>query len=184
MSGDGAQPGMPRRLDGWRSTQGRAPDGAIDSEQQLRATRPAVERSEQGAAALGRAYWREVTRASRGVVRAREDARGVELRLLAFGPTLLRFGPAELRVGAEGVGAAYPIRGGLLARSPGGTLSVSQSDGDAPVLSAAVRGFHPRLAARQGRPPFTDALYEHVQRRVHVAISRRYLWRLTVEGAR
>lgn len=184
MPEDRAQPEMPRRLDGWRSTQGRAPDGAIDSEQQLRAPRPAVERSERGAAALGRAYWREVTRASRGLVRARDSDCGVELRLLGFGPALLRLGPAELRVDADGVGAAYAIHGGVLAQAPGGTLSVSQSDGEAPVLTAAVRGFHPRLAARHGRPPFTGALYEHVQRRLHVAISRRYLWRLTVEGAR
>jgi hypothetical protein len=174
---------MPPHLEGWSSTQGRAPDGAIDSEQQLRASRPAVERSEQGAAALGHAYWREVTRASRGVIRAHDGAGGIDLRLFGIGPSLLRLGTAELRVDADGVGASYPIRGGLLARTAGGMLSVSQSDGDAPILAAAVQGFHPRLAAPQGRPPFTGALYEHVQRRLHEAISRRYLRRLGEEGA-
>jgi hypothetical protein len=169
---------VPRTLDGWRSTQGRAQDGAIDSEQQLRAARPAVERSEQGAAALGHAYWREVTRASRGLVRSRDDARGVELRLLGLRPALFRFGPPELRVGGDGVVAVYPIRGGLLTRSPVGTFSVSQSDGETPVLAAAVRGYHPTLDA------FAGWLYEHGQHRLHVAISRRYLWRLSVQGAR
>jgi hypothetical protein len=176
---------MPRRRpDGWRSTQRRADDGAIDSEQEVRASAPVVERSAQGAAALGRGYWREVTRASRGLVRARERADGVQLRLGGIGPALLRLGPAELAGGPGAVSATYPILGGLLAHEPGGVFTVCQSEEARPLVVTAVRGFHPRLAARNGRPPITGALYEQVQRRVHVAISRRYLRRLLAEGAR
>ena len=57
----------------------------------------------------------------------------------------------------------YPILGGLLSGREGGSLTLSQDGRD---LSVAVNGFYGRR------------IYEHVQRRVHVAISRRYFRRL------
>jgi len=64
----------------------------------------------------------------------------------------------------------FAIRGGLLARRAGGSLVLSQSsDGE---LRAALKGFVPRLAARP---------YEWIQRRIHVAISRRFFRSLIAE---
>jgi hypothetical protein len=157
---------LPRReLEGWRSLQGRGADGAIDSDERVQAARAVVEQSERGARRLGERYWLEVTRASRGVVRGRETAQGVELRLLGRGPCLLTFGPAETTFDTNRVCSRYAIRGGALARRAGGALTLSQAGRDEPELRAAVSGFAPRLRG---------ALYEQVQRRLHLAISRRY----------
>jgi hypothetical protein len=163
---------MRRELEGWRSLQSRGVDGSIDSDERVRAARPVVERSDRGARRLGDRYWLEVTRASRGVVRNRGTAEGVELRLLG-GPCLLRFGRAETAHDADLVFCRYAIRGGALARRPGGVLSLSQAGGDEPELRAAICGFAPRLRG---------ALYEQVQRRVHLAISRRYFRQLIDEA--
>ena len=72
----------------------------------------------------------------------------------------------------------YPITGGLLARRPAGSITLTQSGRDTVELSSRISGFVPRLAARPGRPPWTGTLYEQVQSRIHVAISRRYFSRL------
>jgi hypothetical protein len=62
-------------------------------------------------------------------------------------------------------------------------ISFSQ-EGDAPVaLASAITGFFPRLAAPAGRPGWTGALYEQVQRRLHQAISKRY-FRALLAGER
>ena len=66
----------------------------------------------------------------------------------------------------------YAIRGGILTRHPGGAIRLSQTGGDEPELRAAVTGFVPRLHG---------ALYEQIQRRLHVAISRRYFERVIDE---
>lgn len=163
---------MRHELAGWRSLQGRAADGAIASDERVHAARPVVERSDRGARELGERYWLEVMRASRGVVRCRVGTDGVELRLLG-GPCLLRFGPAETAHDSDRVCCRFAIRGGALARRPGGTLSLSQTGADEPELRAAVCGFAPRL-----RGP----LYEQVQRRLHLAISRRYFRKLIDEA--
>jgi hypothetical protein len=55
---------MRRELEGWRSLQGQRPDGAIESDERVKAARP-VERSERGARQLGERHWLEITRASR-----------------------------------------------------------------------------------------------------------------------
>jgi hypothetical protein len=59
---------MSQEPEGWRSTERRCDDGAIASEQRMQVPRPPVERSAGGARRLGRGYWLEVTRASRGLV--------------------------------------------------------------------------------------------------------------------
>ena len=163
---------MPPVLDGWREAYGRAPDGSFRSEEQVNASRPVVERSERGARLLGDLYWREVMRVSGGVVRRRTTPAGVELRLLGRGPCLLRFGPAETEHDPGAVSCRYSIRGGLLARRPGGSISLSQTGGDEPQLRTIVCGFVPRLGSR----------FERIQHRVHVAVSRRYFRRLLAEA--
>ncbi len=90
--------------------------------------------------------------------------RGIELRLLGRWP-LLRFGAPQTLVDASGVLCRFPITGGLLARSPGGSITFAQVVAPAIELRATIDGFYPRLSAR---------LYRHVQQRIHTSISRRY----------
>ena len=66
------------------------------------------------------------------------------------------------------------VSGGLLTRSASGTISFMQEAGPPPALASAISGFFPRFAAAPGRPSWTGAFYEHVQRRLHLAVSRRY----------
>ena len=167
---------MRRPLDGWESVQRRGADGSVDSDERVRSERPVVERSERGARTLGDLYWLEVARASGGAVRRRNTAAGVEIRLFGFGPSLLRFGPPEIGVEAGGVFCRFPIRGGLLARAPRGSITLSQSGEEQPQLRAAISGFVPRVALKP--------LYDQLQRRFHVRISRRYFWRLIREAPR
>lgn len=141
----------------------------------MRVAHPVVERSRAGARRLGERYWCEVARTSRGAVECRDTTRGIELRLFGFGPCLLRFGPAELDVGADTVSCRYPVRGGVLARRPGGVFTLSQAGRGQPELSASVSAFLPRLSF----PP----LYDRLQHRLHVRISRRYFRSLIAEGS-
>lgn len=146
------------------------------------AVRPVVASTADGARRLGDHYLREVARASRGVVRVRGAPAGPELRLLGRGPCLLRFAPPETVHEPGNVACRYSILGGLLAQRPGGALELSQTGTDEPELRAAVTGFVPRLGLRPGFPRWSGALYDHVQRRLHVAISRRYFRRLIEEA--
>jgi hypothetical protein len=140
-----------------------------------------VEFSETGGEHLGRVYWREVERITGRLVRARERQGSIELRLLGRGPALLRFGAPRIEVTTTLVSCRYPIEGGLLARRPGGEIDFAQT-GDGPtVLRSAIRGFFPSLAARTGSPDWTGALYNRVQSRIHVVVSRRYFARLIGE---
>jgi hypothetical protein len=149
------------RLEGWSSVQERGEDGAIESDERVRLSRAVVPATEAGARLLGERYWLTVRRASLGLVRLRRTRGGSVLRLA--GAPLFRFAPAELASGADGVRCSFPIRGGLLARRPGGRLVLSQSaEGE---LRAALTGFVPRLGARP---------YDRIQRRLHGAISRRF----------
>jgi hypothetical protein len=171
-----------RPPDGFLSTDSRGSDGSIETEQRLRTARPVVPFTDEGARALGRSYWLEVTRSSLGLVRGHERRDGVELLLAGVGRPLLRLAPPRIVVSSERITCTYAISGGLLARSAGGTLTVSQIGRTQPELQIAVNGFFPRL----GGPParrWRGALYEHLQRRLHVAISRRYFERLLRDGA-
>jgi len=145
---------------------------------------PVVEATEQGAGELGALYWREVERFMRGLVAAERTADGsVLLRLRPGGLVLLAFGAPESAVVHDGVRSTYPIVGGFLVRTPGGTISFSQEAGPPLALASTISGFFPRLAARPGRPGWTGALYEQVQRRLHLAVSKRY-FRALVAGER
>ena len=157
--------------EGWRSTDRRREDGAIDSVQRICTARPAVDSSVEGARHLGLGYWLEVSAVSRGLVRSRQGPGGVELLLLGLRPPLLAFAPAQVATGPGGIECSYRISGGLLARRPGGTLAVAQTRGE---LRVEVTGFSPRL----GR------LYGTLQRPFHLEVSRRYLGRLAAEARR
>jgi len=169
---------------GWTTTSRQREDGAIDSEQRMPAHGQVVAFSERGAAELGSVYWREVERFMHGVVRAEVGTDGaVELRLRPSGTVLLAFGPPETRTDNGTTRCTYAITGGLLARRPGGSISFSQ-EAAPPALASAISGFFPRLAAAPGRPSWTGALYEQVQRRVHLAVSKRYFATLLGEERR
>ena len=140
--------------------------------------------SASGAHRLGWAYWEEVERTTRRLVRARATAEGVELRLLRRGPVLLRFGHPELDVRTAVVSCSYPIRGGLLARGDGGVLALAQERAGTWCLRTSVRGFFPRLGTQPGRPGWTGFLYAHVQARLHQAVARRYVAHLVRRARR
>lgn len=148
-------------LEGWRSIHERGEDGSIDSDERVSASHAVVPATQGGARLLGERYWLTVQRSSFGLVRLRATEDGSVLHLA--GAPLLRFAPAELAADANGVRCSFPIRGGLLARRGGGTLVLSQSNGH--ELRAGLTGFAPRLGARP---------YDRIQRRIHVAISRRF----------
>ena len=167
----------------WKTSQQQLPDGAVESEQCVTLSAPAVAFDRDGAVALGERYWREVERATHGVVRARRTALGVQLRLLGRGPALLSFASPRLEADRHSVRCSFPISGGRLARRAAGELTFAQLDGDRIELRSAIRGFYPSLAAHEGRRDWTGALYNSVQSRIHVAISRRYFARLAAESA-
>lgn len=154
---------MPRALDGWSTSDRRRDDGAVESVQRVRAA-PLVEETEDGARRLGETYLRAV---AWGPVRVRRH----EVRLLGLPPALLAFDGPELAADAERIACTYRIRGGALARRAGGTLVLSQADGE---LTVAVEGFFPRLAV----------LHHAIQSRVHAAVSRRYFRILLAEAPR
>jgi hypothetical protein len=165
-------------VDGWVAWQRQTSDGAIESQQRVALPAPVVAFSVAGAKHLGCAYWHEVERLTGGLVRVGLRDGSLELRLLGKGPALLRFGRPEVEATERVARCSYPIEGGLLAQRSAGEIIFAQVGGSRPTLSSAVRGFLPRLAAREGEPDWTGALYKHVQSRIHVAVSRRYFARL------
>jgi hypothetical protein len=168
-------------MEGWESWQRQTDDGAVESEQRVDLDRPVVEFSSAGAERLGRAYWREVRRLTLSAVRLCERDGSLELRLFGRGPALLRFGRPAIEATAERAFCSYPIEGGLLASRAAGELAFEQTPSS---MRSTIRGFFPRLAAREGEPDWTGALYNQVQSRAHVAISRRYFARLIGEARR
>ena len=170
-------------MDCWQTRDRQTEDGAVESEQRAALGDLVVEFSAEGAERLGNAYWREVERFTGRLVRARQRQGSLELCLLGRGPALLRFGAPLIEVTGTLVSCRYPIEGGLLAQRPAGEILFEQTGGPV-VLRSAIRGFFPRLAARQGRPDWTGALYNRVQSRIHVAVSRRYFSRLIAEAGR
>jgi hypothetical protein len=173
------------RLPGtWSSSQAQAPSGAFESVQRVELPAPVVERSAAGARRLGELYWRELERSTLGLIRARATAGAPQLRVLGFGPVLLRFGQPELAVGSSSVSCLYPIKGGVLARTPAGSISFTQTGLEDVEVCSAIRGFFPRLAARPHRPRWNGLLYPQIQARLHVALGRRYFARLWQEARR
>lgn len=149
----------------------------------MAAPEPVVEASEQGAGELGSLYWRG--RALYARPRRDQRGRGWEraVRLRPGSLVLLAFGPPERTAAKDGVRCTYPIVNGFLVRTAGATISFSQEAGPPLALASAITGFFPRLAASPGRPGWTGALYEQVQRRLHQAVSKRYFRALPRPGA-
>jgi hypothetical protein len=127
-------------------------------------------------------YWAEVERSTVRLVRQQHRLSGTSLCLVGGWPTLLRFGEPEVEVSPGMIVCRYPIVGGVLVRRPQGEISFTQAGGERPELRSTIRGCFPALAARSGKPGWTGALYEHLQSRLHVAISRRYFTRLLEEA--
>ena len=169
----------------WESTQRQTALGAVESEQRVRLLRPVVDGSVDGAQRLGSAYWREVERFTFGLVRVRQGLHGVQLQLLGRRPLLLAFGQPVKTLTEGSLRSCYPITGGLLAHQPGGEIVFAQDQvGDRLWLRSTITGFFPALAARPGEPDWPRALYSQVQRRIHLAISRRYFSRLIGRAGR
>jgi hypothetical protein len=166
----------------WSSSQAQSPSGAFDSVQRVELPAPVVEHSAAGARRLGEVYWRQLERSTLGLIQARPAAGAPELRLLGFGPALLRFGPPELAVSSGSVSCLYPIRGGVLARTAAGSICFKQTGADHVEVRSAISGFFPRLAARPSRPRWSGVLYPQIQARLHVALGRRYFARLLQEA--
>jgi len=174
------RPGV-AEVEGWEAREGQRDDGAVESEQRVVLRTPVVEFSVSGGEYLGRAYWREVERITGRLVQARERRGSIELRLLGHGPSLLRFGSPTIEATPTLVCCRYPIEGGLLARRPAGEIVFAQIGDGQPVVRSAIRGFFPSLASRTASPDWTGALYNRVQSRIHLAVSRRYFARLIAE---
>ncbi len=149
----------------------------VTSEEQATYARPVVEPTTQGASRLGALYWEEVERFTRGLVHAEASPDGLRLRIPG-GPVLLGFRGPRLDASDGRIACRYEITGGLLARSPGGHISFHQEGSDPAQVRSAIADYHPRLGARPRWPRWFGVLYEHVQARLHLAISRRYFARL------
>ena len=167
-------------VEGWETWHRQTGGGAVESEQRVALDRPVVEFSRAGAERLGRAYWREVRRVTCSLVRPRQRGSALELRVLG-GPVLFRFGPPTVEADDTRVTCSYPILGGLLASRAAGEITFEQTTD---AMRSTIRGFFPRLAAREGEPDWTGALYNQLQSRAHVAVSRRYFRRLIAEAGR
>jgi hypothetical protein len=155
-------------LTGWASIQRIGTDGTVDSEQRVTLDRPVVDCSDRGARELASRYWAELQRSGRRLISVRDHAGGIDLRLLGFRPVLIALGPVETAYSPASTSARHPIRGGLLVRRSGGSIAFEQIVGERVELRSRIDGFHPR------RGPF----YVLVQRRFHLALSRRYFRRL------
>jgi hypothetical protein len=155
-------------LVGWASRQRIAADGAVESEQRVAVDRPVVEPSEEGAKRLASRYWAELRRSGRGLLSVREHPGGIDVRVLGAGPLVLTLGPIETELSPTSTAAAHPILGGLLVRRSGGCISFEQAVGERVELRSRITGFYPRRGL----------FYGLVQRRLHLAVSRRYFRRL------
>jgi hypothetical protein len=168
---------------GWSSTGQRTDTGAVFFQQSACPPRPAVDLSEAGARELAERYWDEVEAFTCRLVRAGKRGDGLELRLLGRW-TLLSFGALQTLVDSSQASSRFPILGGTLARMPGGSITFSQTIAPELELRTTVNGFLPRLARRTGSWGWIGALSWEIQRRLHVAISRRYLGRLVDQASR
>ena len=165
---------MPQALKGWRTSTRRRDDGAVESEQVAVAERPIVDESREGAEELARCYWSALERVAL-LARVVGIPERVRVRVLGRGPALLRFAPPHVELRDGYVGVRYGIEGGLLARCAGGEIVFSQAATAAGwEVRSTVTGFRPRLPA---------IVYLQIQRRVHVAVGRRYLRTLLARAA-
>lgn len=160
-----------------------APDGAVTTEQRLPIPEAVVEQSREAALRLGSMYWQEVERFTGCIVQAERSDGGVSLRIAGRGPALLRLGPPRVTATPTLVACRYPVEGGLLARSPGGSLTLAQVSQSGVELRLTVTDFHPSLGMRPGFPRWTGGLYAGIQARIHDAVGRRFLGRVAREAS-
>lgn len=156
----------------WSVLERRSPEGGIDSVQRIALGHGIVPTTAAGAHELGVRYWAELERCSRGLVRTRDRAGEIAL-VLAGTVTLFRFGTGQVQVDGAAVECRFRILGGLLVARAGGFLTIVQRSTSAPELDVSVTGYHPRLAT--GRPILVCRLVYSMQRRLHLAVSRRFL---------
>ena len=146
-----------------------SPSGAVASEQRVRVARPAVAVSPEGARALGRAYWEEVERFTRGLVRPRGRNGGVELAAARARRRCSRFGPAEVRI--DGDSASSAATRSSAACSPARPAARSPSRSRRAAARAARRrstASSPASAPARAAELDRGAL-PHVQQRLHGA---------------
>jgi hypothetical protein len=162
----------------WSTREKRTVAGAVESRQWILLSRELVSADKAGGRELGRRYLAEVARFSRGLVRPRARAGGVELVLAGVVP-LLRFAEPEVGHQDGTVACRYTLRGGLLVARPGGSLTVVQRrDGE---LELVVVEYFPRLGGSTWRRSLHRALYTALQARAHRAVGGRFLERAAGE---
>ena len=144
---------------------------------------PVVEQTERGALALAAPYWAEIRRATAGLVTARVEEHGVELRL-ARALRLFRFGPARTTTAPDWVECRFAILGGLLAKEERGWLTFTQRLTEPPRLEVAVEDYVPMLSSLRERRSLRHFVYRQVQERAHRAIGERYLARMARRAGR
>lgn len=138
---------------------------------------PVVEHTERGALGLASPYWAEIRRVTSGLVIARVDERGIELRL-ARTLTLFRFGPARTATGPGWIECRFAIVGGILAKEERGWLAFTQRLTEPPRLEISVEEYVPLLSSLRERRSLRRFVYREVQERAHAAIGQHYLERM------
>jgi hypothetical protein len=147
------------------------------SMQRVALASPVVDASAAGARRLGREYWIEIERTTRGLIRARMGKDGVSL-VLGGRITLFDFGPPEPVVEDGRTSCRFEIRGGRLAARACGSLTITQRPRPTDELIVAVEDYVPRLDPTLGRRGVGGFLYAQLQERAHSAVGRRYLERM------
>ena len=169
----------------WESTQRQTAHGAVESEQRVRLLRPVVDGSVDGAQRLGSAYWREVERFTFGLVRSRQASTGWGCGCSGGGRSCWPSAGLSQTLPRDRCAAATRSPVACSPTNPVARSSSPQDQaGDRLWLRSTITGFFPALAARPGQPDWTGALYSQVQRRIHLAISRRYFSGLIGEAGR
>ena len=149
----------------------------VAAEQPIADGNSTVDSSEDGARRLGTEYLAEIGRATRGLIKPRGGADGVDL-VLAGRMTLFTFGPPQPTVDGDRTECRFEIRGGLLVGREGGSLVITQHSGPAPELVVEVDGYVPRLDPAFSRRGVGGFLYRHIQERAHGSIGRRFVERM------
>ena len=152
-------------------------DVGVAAEQPIADGSSTVDSSDAGARRLGTEYLAEIGRATRGLIKPRAEAQGVDL-VLGGRITLFRFGPPQPTVEDDRTECRFEIRGGLLVGREGGSLVITQRSGPAPELIVEVDGYVPRLDPAVSRRGIGGFLYRQIQERAHGAISRRFVARM------
>jgi hypothetical protein len=133
-------------LVGWETMQRQTAEGAVESEQRILLASPAVPFDHAGAVQLGDRYWREVRRATWGLIRPRRRGKHLELRILGRGAPLLSFAEPSFEVMPRRVACRFPIAGGLLVQQPPAKSASRRRPGS--VSSCARRSAASTLVSR------------------------------------